>query len=649
LGAGWGRAFDVDMTIMSSKEPAGRCIITILPWGKRLEGERGENLLRFLASQGYPLPSACGGQGSCGKCRVLIREGLKPPTEAEQAHLSQAQLARGWRLACQQWLDRDLVLELPSLEAEEALRAKERLEEEFQLVPGAPKFELDPGIERVYLELPPPGPEDQRPDTLRLQEGLGRKLSFPLGVLRRLPGVLREGDFKVTLTLEGGRILNIEPGRTERPPLGLALDLGTTTLAGYLLDLSTGRELALRSLANPQVSFGADVISRIRHVRERGEGESEEGLRELQAAVISGANALIEQLCQATGADPAQIYKVTVVGNPTMVHLFLGIDPRGIDHSPYIPVLRDGLSLRAEELGLKVNPEARVYILPAVSGYVGADITAGVLLCGLHRREELSLFVDLGTNAEIVLGNRERLLACSTPAGPAFEGARIKHGMSALPGAIAHAHLNDDRLELEVIGGGPPRGICGSGLIDLVAELCKAGLIDPQGRLLPRDGLPLGSRVTPDEGGRPRFLVTADGEHGPIYLTQQDIRELQLAKGAIRAGVELILREWGAAPDEVEVVYLAGAFGSYVRRESVLAIGMLPPLPVEKLKPVGNAAGQGAIMALLNRGALEELQKLTERMEYLELSYRSDFNEAFIRSLHFPSLGQGRGRVASSR
>jgi len=598
--------------------------ITLSPRGIRLHAQGGENLLRILASQGYPLPSACGGQGSCGKCRVLIciREGLKPPTEPERVHLSQAELAQGWRLACQQRIDRDLTLELPPPEG--MPQAKERLKEELHVA-------LDPGIEKVYLELPPPGGEDQRPDTLRIQEELDRGLSFPLRVLRRLPGALREGNFRITLTLEGERVLEVEPGKVASPPLGLALDLGTATLAGYLLDLTTGRELALRSLANPQGSFGADVISRIRHVRERGE----EGLRELQGAVVSGANALIERLCHMAQAEPARIYKVTVVGNPTMIHLFLGIDPRGIDHSPYIPVLRDGLALRAKELGLKVHPEAGVYILPAVSGYVGADIIAGVLFCGLHRRDGLSLFVDLGTNAEIVLGNEGRLLACSTPAGPAFEGAQIAHGMSALPGAIAHAYLDGDRLKLEVIGGGPPKGLCGSGLIDLVGELLKAGLIYPQGRLLPRAESPLGRQITLDEKGRPRFLVS-DDEGGPIYLTQRDIRELQLAKGAIRAGVELILREWGATPDEVESVYLAGAFGNYVRRESVLAIGLLPPFPVEKLKPVGNAAGQGAKLALLSRGALEEVQELAERMDYLELSYCSDFNEAFLRNLHLP-------------
>ncbi|MFQ6117157.1 MAG: ASKHA domain-containing protein, partial [Candidatus Bipolaricaulia bacterium] len=438
--------------------------ITIFPQGDRLEAKEGENLFHLLVRHGHPIPSACGGMGTCGKCRVLIQEGLKPPTESEQVHLSQEELDQGWRLSCQQRIDRDIILEVPQID--ETTQAKEMLEQELHIT-------LDPGIGKVYLELPQPGQEDQRPDTTRIQEELGvEKLDFPLSILRKVPHVLREGDFKLTITKEGDRVLDLEPGNTTQACYGLAIDIGTTTLAGYLLDLNTGRELAVRSLMNPQKSFGADVISRIKHVHEHGE----EGLKELQEAVISGINAMIRQLCQAAKVNSTQIYKVTAVGNPTMMHLFTAIDPSNIDHSPYIPVLRDGLSLPAKELELEINSEARVYLLPAISGYVGADITAGVLFTNLHQSSKLNLFVDIGTNAEIVLGSREKLLACSTPAGPAFEGARIKYGMSATPGAIAHVSLNGDGLKLEVIGNGTPKGICGSGLIDLIAELLRAGL-----------------------------------------------------------------------------------------------------------------------------------------------------------------------------
>ena len=600
-------------------------VLIILPQEDRLEIEEGENLFRFLVCHGYSIPSSCGGMGTCGKCRVLIHKGLKSPTESEEVHLSQVELDQGWRLSCQQKVNCDIVLEV--LQIDETTQAKELLKHELHTA-------LDPGMEKVYLELPSPGKEDQCPDTLRVQEGLGvRRITFPLSVLRKVPHVLRVKDFRATVTKEKDRALDVEPGDTTGAFYGLAIDIGTTTIAGYLLDLNSGQEMGIRSQINPQRSFGADVIARIKHVYEH----SETGLKELQEAVVSAINRMIHQLCQTAAIEPAHIYKVTVAGNPTMLHLFTAVDPSQIDHSPYIPVLRDGMIISANELGLETNSEGRVYIIPAISGYVGADITAGVLFSGLHQSSKLSLFVDIGTNAEIVLGNKERMLACSTPAGPAFEGALIKHGMSATPGAIAHVLLGgDSEPRLEVIGNSIPKGICGSGLIDLIAELRKVELINEQGKLLTQDNLHYAKRVTPDERNQPQFLVS--GGDKPIYLTQQDIRELQLAKGAIRSGVDIVLREWGAAPEDIDVVYLAGAFGNYVRRESVLRIGMLPPFPLEKLTPVGNAAGQGAKLCLVNQGEWIEAQQLAERVQYYELSYYKGFSDTFIESLCFKSM-----------
>ncbi|MCK4246290.1 DUF4445 domain-containing protein [Candidatus Bipolaricaulota bacterium] len=601
---------------------ASSYVLTILPQEDKLEIEGGGNLFRFLVRHGYSIPSSCGGMGTCGKCRVLIHKGLKPPTESEEVHLSQAELDQGWRLSCQQKVNCDIVLEV--LQIDETTQAKELLKHELRTA-------LDPGMEKAYLELSSPGKEDQRPDTLRIQEGLGvGQMAFPLSVLRKVPHVLRVKNFRATITKEKTRALDVEPGDTTGALYGLAIDIGTTTIAGYLLDLNTGQEMGIRSQMNPQKSFGADVIARIKHVYEHDEA----GLKELQEAVVSGINRMIHQLCQTVAIEPAHIYKVTVAGNPTMVHLFTAVDPSQIDHSPYIPVLRDGTIISANELGLEINPEGQVYIIPAISGYVGADITAGVLFTGLHQSDKLSLFVDIGTNAEIVLGNKERMLACSTPAGPAFEGALIKHGMSATPGAIAHVLLGGDSgLKLEVIGNSIPKGICGSGLIDLIAELRKAELIDKKGRLLTKDNLHYAKRVTLDERSQLQFLVS--GGDKPIYLTQQDIRQLQLAKGAIRSGVDIVLREWGAALEDIDAVYLAGAFGNYVRRESVLSIGMLPLFPLEKLTPVGNAAGQGAKLCLLNQGEWIKAQQLAERVQYCELSYHKGFSDTFIESLYF--------------
>lgn len=590
----------------------------------RLEVDSGENLFFHLTRQGYAIASACGGVGTCGKCAVRLHEGWKPPTEPERVHLSEDELEAGWRLSCQQRVDRDFTLTTPVYD--ETTQAKEQLAHQLQI-------ELDPGITKVDLQLPSPGREDQRSDTTRLADALGMDdLTFSLPALQKLPDALRADDFQVTVMLDNDRVVDIESGDTSSELYGLAVDIGTTTLAGYLLDLGTGEELAIRSSMNPQQRLGADVITRIKQVHDRGR----EGLAELKDAVVKGINSLVKRVSEAARIEPSQIAKATVVGNPTMLHLLTGIPPSFIDHSPYTPVLQEGLAFSAGQLEIGVNPEARVHVFPGISGYVGGDITAGVLFAGLHRDDRLSLFVDIGTNAEIVLGNRDQLLACSTPAGPAFEGARIKHGMSATPGAINYARLDPERddIQLDVISSVPPRGICGSGLIDLAAELLKVGAIDDKGTLRADGDSPYAARIREADNGQPEFLVTDSPE--PILLSQQDVRELQLAKGAIRAGVEVAMDEVGATPEDVDVVYLAGAFGNYVRRESVLQLGMLPSFPMESIKALGNAAGQGAKLALLNRGQWDDVGELARNVHYLELSYHPDFSDTFMQSMLFP-------------
>jgi uncharacterized 2Fe-2S/4Fe-4S cluster protein (DUF4445 family) len=594
--------------------------ITILPQGDKIEAKEGTGLFHLLVRHGYFLPSACGGLGTCGKCRVLICKGRKPPTESEQVHLTQAELEGGWRLACQQRVTDDIDCQIHRVDGvAPALKIREE----------SSRIALDPGIEKIYLSLPQPGRKDQRPDTVRIQDELRiKRLVFPLSAMRRIPHILRESKFKVTITKEDEQVIDIELGDTTKASLGVALDIGTTTIAGYLLDLISGHELAVRSTVNPQRSFGADVISRIKWVYEHGE----KALMELQEVVLSGINTLIRELCEVAKVNSAQVYKVTVAGNPTMLHLFTAISPFNIGYSPFCPVLRDGIVMRAEELGLGVNPVGQVYILPAISGYVGADITAGVLFTDLHRRDKLGLFVDIGTNAEIVLGNCEKMLACSTPAGPAFEGACIKYGMSAIPGAIAHVSLDNDELKLETIGNSIPMGICGSGLVDLIAKLVQVGLINEKGNLLIQGKLPMFKRVVQGERGQPQFMVSDS-----LYLMQQDIRELQLAKGAIRSGVELILREWNITASDIDEVYLAGAFGSYLCQENVFSIGMLPVSLKGKVRLAGNAAGQGAKLTLLNRSKWTEAGDIARRIEYFELSYCKNFNQVFTENLSFSS------------
>jgi uncharacterized 2Fe-2S/4Fe-4S cluster protein (DUF4445 family) len=600
-----------------------------------LQAPVGANLYHLLSEAGYAIASACGGIGICGKCRVRFLANAKPPTESEKLHLLSEELAAGWRLSCQHRLHSDIAIEIPHLD--EATDAKERMSRPCQVA-------LEVGIEKRYVELALPTKDDQRAATVRIEGSLHQgRLDFPLSVLRKLPSLLNEANYKVTVTVKDNQVLDIEKGDTAYRCCGVAIDIGTTTLAGYLLDLCTGEELAIRSQMNPQHRFGADVISRIKHVRDHGKI----GLQELQDAIVKGLNMLTRQLILAASVSSHQIYNVTIVGNPTMLHLLLGIDPRGIDQSPYIPIIRDGLVVPAHSIGLNVNQEGSVWMLPSVAGYVGSDITAGILHTGIDDLDGLNLFVDIGTNAEIVLGNRDRLLSCSTPAGPAFEGAGIKCGMRATPGAISHVKLQDGNVSLQIIGQGDPKGICGSGLIDAVSELLRIGQVDEKGRLLDDPHNPYAHRVNRDERGHTRFLLSK-GDN-PIYLTQADVRELQLAKGAVAAGVESLLERWGSSMEDVDRVFLSGAFGTYVRRESVLQIGMLPGFPLEKISSVGNAAGQGAKLGLLSRKKWEQVQKLVECIEYFELSFYKRFSDIYMHSMYFPKLlennkGRGNGK-----
>lgn len=596
--------------------------VKISPSGEVLKGEYGDNLYQLLNRFGYTVASACGGMGICGKCRVLFLSGAKAPTESEKLHLTPDELQAGWRLSCQQRLDREITIEVPQVD--EATDAKERMSQPCDVA-------LEVGVEKIYLELAPPSRQDQRPHTLRIQDAVGRgPLDFPLSVLQSLSRILRAANYKVTIVLNDEHVLDIRAGDGSSQCYGVAIDIGTTTIAGYLISLCTGKELAIRSQMNPQQRYGADVISRIKHVRDH----ADEGLADLHNAITNGLNMLMKQLVLAADVSPDDIYNVTIVGNPTMLHLLLSIDPRGIDQSPYVPVLRDGIVVSASRMDLKVNPEGNVWMLPSVAGYVGSDITAGILHTGIYELDGLNLFVDIGTNAEIVLGNKDKLIACSTPAGPAFEGAGISYGMRATPGAISHVKLCDDSVSLQVVGQAHAKGICGSGLIDAVSELVRIGLIDSKGRLLSDPDLPYGERIDRDRSGHTRFRLT--DEQTPIYVTQSDVRELQLAKGAVNAGVESLLAVSEATVEDVDRVFLAGAFGTYVKRESVKQIGMLPAFSVEKVSSVGNAAGQGAKLGLLSRTKWRQVQELVEQIEYFELSFYEGFSDRYINSMYFP-------------
>lgn len=578
--------------------------LKVLPQGRIIQVPEGVFLFSALQEAGIPIASECGGQGRCGRCRVRFLEPPPPATEVEARFLSPQELTMGWRLACRHRVVGYITVEVLSV----GPIAQTKVKSDFCEYQGT----LRPAAVKRTISLPP---RNEAPSQLeRLQLALGVEVEVPQLVLSQLASL--EGDL-CSVTTVGRRVVVVEPGEHRGGPYGLAIDLGTSTLAGYLLDLGRGKVMGARAAANPQGAFGSDVLSRISYVQETGLA----GLEELQRAAISGVNSLAEALAKATGIPSQEIVQVAVVGNPTMLHLLLRINPASIGQAPFTPVWRKMLAFRARELSLSTNPEALVHLLPIVSGYVGADTVAGILACGLGKTSDTELFVDLGANAEIVLAVDGKLLACAAAAGPAFEGVGIACGMPALEGAIFRVEI-DGEVHYQTIGGAPPKGICGTGLVDAVAELLEADLVDYRGRLCRK-------RIQGD-----RFVLFEDP---PVYITQGDIRKLQLAKAALRAGMEILAAHAGLSLTEVDRIFLAGAFGSEMRPQSLVRIGVLPPELLPRTISVGNAAGEGAKAFLFDREISEEVEQIAQRIEYIELSCERLFPKAFISAMRFPT------------
>lgn len=601
--------------------------VTYLPFDRATRVPSGTTVFSAAHWIGLPIDSTCGGRGTCGKCKVRIVHGLTDAETADHRQLRPQEIAEGWRLSCQAHVHDDMTVEVPQL-----LR-----------VPKAATMGLgrlvilDPNVRKVYFELAEPSLHDQRSDLARLREALteeGHDMVADVAVLRTLPQVFRDAGFKVTAVLAGDRLVAVEGGDTTGECYGVGFDVGTTTLVGTLMNLRTGMAASVLSTLNGQAPFGADVITRISHGM-----NGPEAITELQDAVVGTMNSILEELYRETGVRAAQTYEAVVVGNATMLHLLLGVDPSPLSMSPFTPAFMDELTVEAHEVGLRIHPHGFVQTLPALGAYVGADIVAGVLATGVVREDRLRVFVDVGTNGEIVLGSAQRALATAAPAGPAFEGSQIRCGMRATAGAIEGVTLGD-RVELQVIGGDvPPQGICGSGLVDAAAQLLLAGLIEPSGRLKrPADVAdhPLRDRLIEVDGVR-AFLL-AEG----VYLTQKDIRELQFAKGSIATGIKVLMDILGVSARDLDEVLLGGSFGSYLNPESAKIIGLVPPVDVDRIIAVGNSAGEGAKIALLSYRERQVAFELPSRIEYVELSARPDFNDAFVEELNFPELASVR-------
>jgi len=597
--------------------------IVLVPDGVTLRGSIGATILRVLQENGVPIGNSCGGLGTCGECKVRFIEEAPAPTAADWAHIDPEGLSEGWRLACRHTLQRAASIKIHTAVGDLDHKALRDM--------TVPTEVLDPVVRLREASLDALSRDEQRPLTERLRHAFGEDLRIPVPALRRLAELSHDVPANLSVIEHRGEVLDVRAGDSTRI-CGLALDVGTTTLAAYLFDLQTGQQLGTAASRNPQYRFGADVISRIAHVR-RSKGE---GLVALNAAVIDGLNGLIDRVAAEASVSAESIYGATVVGNLTMIHLLLAIDPRGIDVSPYVPVFSDGLRLRARAVGLAISPLAVVQTLPAVSAYVGADIVAGILATGLAEREGGTLFLDVGTNGEIVLAVDGQLIACSTAAGPAFEGASIVQGMPALDGAIESVRVQDGHIVCEVIGEAVPVGLCGTGLVSAVAELRSAGIIDPSGRF--RDaGSPPSDRFQ-GVGKERRFRLT-DGTR-PVYLYQGDIREFQLAKAAIRTGIEVLLQHAGLRAQQLDRVLIGGAFSARMSSEHLIETGFLPEIDASRIHVVGNAAGQGAKQVLLNRALMEEAERLSQCVEYLELSGDPRFSELYVDHIPLPAAPQ---------
>lgn len=605
-------------------------IITFQPSMKQAVVPAGTSLLEAAATAGVLLESSCGGRGSCGKCKVKLLPGREGrPSPLEQEHLSLKEIAGGVALACQYYPAGHLTVLL-----DEQSTCAERKTELHKV---AAKIKIDPAVKKTRITMQPPSINDQTADCERLLEKLpSNTVSVSRKLLADLPGTLRKAGFSVTAVLAGDRLIAVEPGDTTGSLFGLAFDIGTTTIMGALVDLNSGEIIDAAAATNPQQLYGADLISRITHAGRAG------GREQLQALVISALNELIHRLLEKNNLAAGQLYEAVVAGNTTMNHLFLGVDPTYLAPAPFIPAHSRAVEAAAAELGLAIHPSGTIFALPNIAGYVGSD-TVGVLLATrLEKQGSVCLAIDIGTNGEVMLAGNGRILVCSTAAGPAFEGARIKHGMRACEGAIEAVAFAED-LQLTVIGGVAPRGICGSGLIDAAAALLKAGIIEKSGRMLAPEssaaGLPsaLASRLRSGNSGMEFVLSwskdSAAGED--LVITQEDLRELQLAKGAIYAGAQVLLKELGVSEPDINTVFLAGAFGNYMRKESALAIGLLPAVPAGSIIAAGNAAGEGARLALVSRKERARALSLARQTEHIELSGRADFQDQFIKALAF--------------
>ena len=592
------------------------------PLGRRGECEPGDSLLECSRRAGVGITNVCGGKGKCHACKVkILRGGVSKPTPTEFSSFSPEQIGEGWRLACQVYPSGNCSVGVPP----ESMTAPQRTQVEgVDMV-----VEPDPCVLCYKVDLVGPELSDLRADADRLIHGLQEQHGVTCrevdgAVLRGLSTDLRSLDWTCQVAVRGNEVIGV--GAWPSPHLGLAVDLGTTKIAGYLVDLSTGKRLVSKGIMNPQISFGEDVITRI-----------DTALRstvlsgEIQRAAVEALNQLALDLCREIGFVPGQIAEAVVGCNTAMHHLFLGLPVKQLVTAPYVPATSMALDWKARDLGFEIGRGAYVHMLPNVAGFVGGDHVAMLLASKAYEMKGLVLALDIGTNTEVSLINEGRVASVSCASGPAFEGYQIKHGMRAAKGAIERVRINGDSVAYQTIDDAPPVGLCGSGVLDAMSQMYLAGILDRGGRI--REG----HRRVRDPGGERTFILVGQEERegrSSLGITQKDIRQLQLAKAAIRTGIQVLLEASGRSADEIEKVIIAGAFGSYIDVESAVTVGMLPRLPLERFDQVGNAAGIGAQMALISSTLRKEAGALASRIRYVELAGSPQFSNVFVQACY---------------
>ncbi|MCK4581220.1 MAG: DUF4445 domain-containing protein [Dehalococcoidia bacterium] len=592
------------------------------PVGRRGMCAAGQSLLECAQQLGVGLSGICGGHGLCGSCRVQILTGsVSEPTSIEQQELSAHELREGYRLACQTYPASDCQLRVPA----ESMSTSQRTQVEGLELDISP----EPAVSAYHLKLQAPSLSDLHGDAEQVLQSLEREHqvscdAIDIDVLRNISAQLRSWDWQTQASVREQEViaLGLWPSRQ----LGMAVDLGTTKIAGYLVDLSNGRTLAAEGTMNPQISYGEDIISRVSRIT----SSTAEGTQ-MRKLVVEALDRLAADLCAKADAQTQEIVEAVVVGNTAMHHILLGLPVAQLALAPFVPAVRGALDIKARDVGVHIAPGAYVHFLPNIAGFVGADHVAMILATEVARAEGLSLALDIGTNTEVCLAGDGKMTSVSCASGPAFEGGHIKHGMRAASGAIERFRLVDNDVHYLTIDGAPPVGICGSGIVDVLAQLCLDAVLDETGRMTHNH-----PRVRTHEE-QWEFVIASEEErdgHPAITITQKDVRELQLAKAAIQTGIQVLLEAAGRFQEEIEQVTIAGAFGSYIDVSSAIAIGMLPSLPLSRFRQVGNAAGTGARLALISCSKRAESQAVARDAGYIELATVANFMQIFTEALN---------------